>query len=126
MYDSLDENSYKTNTFSIWINFLRKEKKYGVSQNKYYFFLLGSIKKTENINIKDKINKVLDDLQTMYKNKAKNYHFYDLGTINIEEESPKDKLEEINKFATDNNLRDIIYEKQKKYDSSYKCRCSII
>ena len=44
MYDASVNNSYETQTFTTWIDFLQtQKKKCEVSKNKNYFFLLGSV-----------------------------------------------------------------------------------
>lgn len=61
------------------------------------------------------IGNVLKDLNTMYKKTAPGYVFINLGTIDIMKESPEKILFQIDEYVKDNNLRQTIYDKQKKY-----------
>ena len=116
MYDASVNNSYETQTFTTWIDFLQtQKKKYKVSINKNYFFLLGSVDEAKKKYKIREIGDVLKDLQTMYKKTAPGYVFNDLGTIDIMKGSPKIILSHIDEYVKDNNLRKTIYEKQKKY-----------
>jgi hypothetical protein len=122
MYDASVNNSYEAKTFTTWIDFLQKQKKkYNVSKNKNYFFLLGRVDedkekyKIGEIGEIGDIGNVLKDLNTMYKKTAPGYVFINLGTIDIMKGSPEKILFQIDEYVKDNNLRQTIYDKQKKY-----------
>lgn len=119
MYDASVNNSYEAKTFTTWIDFLQtQKKKYNVSKNKNYFFLLGRVdedKEKYKIGEIGDIGNVLKDLNTMYKKTAPGYVFINLGTIDIMKEPPEKILFQIDEYVKDNNLRQTIYDKQKKY-----------